>query len=74
MAWPFSSDVSDAARAMQPMIGPETFVVPLQNGVEEVAKRFLSTITQEDYDNFIAPYDARKTLDGIRKKVRVRKG
>jgi len=26
--------VTDAARAMQPMIGPETFVVPLQNGVE----------------------------------------
>jgi 2-dehydropantoate 2-reductase len=26
--------VPDAARAMQPMIGPESFVVPLQNGVE----------------------------------------
>ena len=26
--------VIDAARAMRPMIGPETFVVPLQNGVE----------------------------------------
>jgi len=26
--------VTEAARAMQPMIGPETFVVPLQNGVE----------------------------------------
>lgn len=26
--------VTDAARAMQPMIGPETFVVPLQNGVD----------------------------------------
>jgi len=26
--------VTDAARAMQPMIGPKTFVVPLQNGVE----------------------------------------
>ena len=26
--------VTDAARAMQPMIGTETFVVPLQNGVE----------------------------------------
>jgi 2-dehydropantoate 2-reductase len=26
--------VTDAARAMQPMIGPETIVVPLQNGVE----------------------------------------
>jgi 2-dehydropantoate 2-reductase len=26
--------VKDVARAMQPMIGPETFVVPLQNGVE----------------------------------------
>lgn len=26
--------VSDAAHAMRPMVGPETFVVPLQNGVE----------------------------------------
>lgn len=26
--------VEDAARAMGPMLGPETFVVPLQNGVE----------------------------------------
>lgn len=26
--------VSAAAEAMRPMIGPETFVVPLQNGVE----------------------------------------
>ena len=26
--------VGDAARAMRPLIGPETFVVPLQNGVE----------------------------------------
>jgi 2-dehydropantoate 2-reductase len=26
--------VTEAARAMQPMIGPETIVVPLQNGVE----------------------------------------
>lgn len=26
--------VADAARAMAPMLGPETFVVPLQNGVE----------------------------------------
>jgi len=26
--------VTEAARAMKPMIGPETFVVPLQNGVE----------------------------------------
>jgi 2-dehydropantoate 2-reductase len=26
--------VTEAARAMRPMIGPETFVVPLQNGVE----------------------------------------
>lgn len=26
--------VSDAAAAMKPMIGPETFVLPLQNGVE----------------------------------------
>jgi hypothetical protein len=44
------------------------------SGVEAVAKRFLSTITQEEYDHFIAPYGARKTLDGIRKKVRVHKG
>jgi 2-dehydropantoate 2-reductase len=26
--------VTEAARAMRPMVGPETFVVPLQNGVE----------------------------------------
>jgi 2-dehydropantoate 2-reductase len=26
--------VSDAAKAMKPMVGPETFVLPLQNGVE----------------------------------------
>lgn len=26
--------VAEAARAMEPMIGPDTFVVPLQNGVE----------------------------------------
>jgi 2-dehydropantoate 2-reductase len=26
--------VTEAARAIQPMVGPETFVVPLQNGVE----------------------------------------
>ena len=26
--------LNDAARSMRPMIGPETFVVPLQNGVE----------------------------------------
>lgn len=26
--------VAEAARAMQPMVGPETFVVPLQNGVD----------------------------------------
>jgi hypothetical protein len=44
------------------------------SGVEEVAKRFYGTIPQEEYDNFIAPYDSRKTLDGIRKKVRARKG
>lgn len=25
--------VTDAAHAMQPMVGPETFVIPLQNGV-----------------------------------------
>src|SRR5690348_10027319 len=29
-AWP----VSDAARAIAPALGPDTFVVPLQNGVE----------------------------------------
>jgi len=39
------------------------------SSVEEVAKRFYGTIPQEEYDNFIAPYDARKTLDGIRKKL-----
>ncbi len=30
--------VTEAARAMQPMVGPETFVVPLQNGVEAPAQ------------------------------------
>ncbi len=30
--------VTDAARAMRPMIGPQTFVVPLQNGVEAAAE------------------------------------
>lgn len=30
--------VTGAARAMRPMIGPETFVVPLQNGVEAAAQ------------------------------------
>jgi hypothetical protein len=44
------------------------------SSVEEVAKRFLGSITQEEYDDLIAPYDAGKTIDGIRKKVRVRKG
>ena len=30
--------VTDAARAMRPMITPQTFVVPLQNGVEAAAE------------------------------------
>jgi 2-dehydropantoate 2-reductase len=30
--------VSEAAEAMRPMVGPETFVVPLQNGVEAPAQ------------------------------------
>jgi 2-dehydropantoate 2-reductase len=30
--------VTDAARAMRPLVGPETFVVPLQNGVEAPAQ------------------------------------
>ncbi len=30
--------VVDAAKAMRPMIGPETFVVPMQNGVEAPAQ------------------------------------
>jgi hypothetical protein len=38
-------------------------------GVEAVTKRFYDKIPQEEYDNFIAPYDARKTLDGIRRKL-----
>ena len=29
--------VLDAAKAMRPMIGPESFVVPMQNGVEATA-------------------------------------
>jgi 2-dehydropantoate 2-reductase len=34
MTW----QVKDAARAMRPMIAPQTFVVPLQNGVEAAAE------------------------------------
>ncbi|HJR05662.1 MAG TPA: 2-dehydropantoate 2-reductase [Pyrinomonadaceae bacterium] len=30
--------VTDAARAMRPMISPQTFVVPLQNGIEAAAE------------------------------------
>ena len=30
--------VADAARALWPMIGPDTFVVPLQNGVEAASQ------------------------------------
>jgi 2-dehydropantoate 2-reductase len=33
-----AGQVSDAARAMGPLIGPETLVVPLQNGVEAAAQ------------------------------------
>jgi len=29
-----AEQVSQAAEAMRPMVGPETFVVPLQNGVD----------------------------------------
>jgi Zn-finger protein len=39
-------------------------------GVEEGVRRFSGKISQEEYDNFIAPYDTRKTLDGIRRKLR----
>ena len=38
-------------------------------GVEAVVRRFRGKIPQEEYDNFIPPYDARKTLDGIRRKL-----
>ena len=37
--------VLDAAKAMRPMIGPETFVVPMQNGVEATAQ--LSSVLGE---------------------------
>ena len=30
--------VPEAAKAMQPMIGPQTFVLPLQNGIEAPAQ------------------------------------
>jgi 2-dehydropantoate 2-reductase len=39
--------VSDAARAMKPMIGPETFVLPLQNGVE--APSLLAAVLGREY-------------------------
>jgi hypothetical protein len=38
-------------------------------GFEEVAKRFGQSIAQEEYGKFIALYDSRKTLEGIREKV-----
>ena len=39
--------VPEAAEAMRPMVGPETFVVPLQNGVEAPAQ--LAAARDEDY-------------------------
>jgi hypothetical protein len=36
-------------------------------GFEEIAKRFKRKISREEYIQFIAPYDSRKTLDRIRK-------
>jgi 2-dehydropantoate 2-reductase len=38
--------VPEAAQAMQPMIGPETFIVPLQNGVEAPGQLAASLGTQ----------------------------
>ena len=45
--------VSEAAQAMRPMVGPDTFVVPLQNGVEapsRLAEVLVKTAPPEDYD------------------------
>jgi 2-dehydropantoate 2-reductase len=39
--------VGEAAQAMRPMIGPDTFVVPLQNGVEAPAQ--LAQVLGEDH-------------------------
>ncbi len=36
------------------------------NGVEEVIRRFREKITHDEFDTFIGPYDARKTLNEIR--------
>jgi 2-dehydropantoate 2-reductase len=44
--------LTDAARAMQPMISPQTFVVPLQNGVEAAA-------------HLVAVLGANHVLDGL---------
>lgn len=38
--------VTDAAHAMQPMVGSETFVIPLQNGVE-VASQLATVLGAE---------------------------
>jgi 2-dehydropantoate 2-reductase len=42
-----SWQVTDAARAMQPMLTPQTFVVPMQNGVESAAH--LSAVLGESH-------------------------
>jgi hypothetical protein len=42
-------------------------------GVEEVVRRFFGKIPQEEYDNFIAPYDTRKNIEWDPGKARGRK-
>lgn len=36
------------------------------NGVERVIKRFRNKIPKKEFDRFIAPYDARTTLDRLK--------
>ncbi|MCL5267331.1 MAG: DUF3795 domain-containing protein [Bacteroidetes bacterium] len=36
------------------------------NGVEEVIRQFKGKITHEEFDTYMAPYDARKTLEEMR--------
>jgi len=37
---------------------------------ESVARRFREPIQEEDFKNFISPYENRKTIDELRKKLR----
>lgn len=37
-------------------------------GVEKIIRRFKGKVPKKEFDRFISPYDARKTLDGLRLK------